>query len=131
MRQRCTDPHSTNYPGYGGRGITVCAEWAESFDAFQEWALEAGYRPYVGLTLERTDNDGPYSPENCRWATRKEQARNRRTTRQVEAFGEAKSVPEWADDPRCTVSYATLRERLRRDWPAEQAIITPPLRRPE
>ena len=74
MKARCFEPGYHHYNRYGGRGITVCSEWRESYAAFKAWAYNSGYKP--GLSLDRIDNDGNYCPENCRWITQKEQVRN-------------------------------------------------------
>jgi len=78
MRMRCRNPNVENYHNYGGRGIKVCDEWNENFEPFCEWAMANGYEEH--LTIERIDNDGNYEPSNCKWATYKEQAQNKRNT---------------------------------------------------
>lgn len=79
MKTRCNNPKERNYHRYGGRGIHVCPEWQNNFDAFKSWALTHGYSP--NLSIDRINNDGNYEPDNCRWATAKEQANNRSTNK--------------------------------------------------
>lgn len=123
MRARCMSPTASAYRNYGARGIAVDSAWDE-YAVFRAWALGAGYRD--DLTLERVDNDGMYSPDNCVWATRAMQSRNRRTTRMVEHAGETKCLKDWSGDSRCAVSYATLYQRVvRLGWPFETALTTP------
>ena len=77
MKSRCSDPNAKYFSEYGGRGIQVCSDWLRSFAAFQAWALKAGYES--SLTLDRIDNSKHYAPDNCRWASRTTQQRNRRS----------------------------------------------------
>lgn len=126
VKGRCENPTDRAYAGYGGRGIAVCEEWASSYAAFRDWALNNGYSS--DLTLDRIDNDGDYSPDNCRWVSRLRQANNRRSTVWIEAFGERKSTADWAHDPRCVVGYQTLVDRLERGMAPELAIATPHMR---
>ena len=81
MKDRCYNPKNRKYHLYGGRGITVCDEWKNSFQAFYNWGITNGYKD--NLTIDRIDNDKGYSPDNCRWATVTEQNRNRRCCKSV------------------------------------------------
>ena len=92
MKDRCTNPKHSAYARYGGRGITVCDRWLESFENFY---ADMGERPSKQHTLDRINNDGPYSPENCRWATWEEQANNRRNNVWIEFQGERLSAAQW------------------------------------
>lgn len=120
MRHRCKNQKIKAYRLYGERGIYVCEEW-ESFDAFRDWALKNGYRD--NLTLERKDNHGPYSPENCKWATHKEQANNRRDNVRLTFRGATKTVTEFAEA--YGIPRQTLYRRLHRGWDLERALTMP------
>lgn len=96
VKKRCNTPTYYAYPQYGGRGIKICKDWENNFDAFYQWALSNGYE--VGLTIDRIDNDGNYEPSNCRWATWKEQGNNRRTNVYITFNGKTQSMSQWADE---------------------------------
>ena len=117
MNYRCNNPSAKAYPHYGGRGITVCCEW-QDFNAFHKWAMSSGYRP--GLSIDREDNDGDYSPDNCRWANAVEQGNNRRNCRHMEFRGQRKTLAEWARE--IGVSRSTLASRIRAGLDVEQVL---------
>jgi hypothetical protein len=120
MKNRCQNPNRPDYNRYGGRGIQVCAEWNDSFECFLECV---GPRPSPVYSLDRIDNNGDYEPENVRWATPKQQHRNRCSNRLITAFGETKTVVEWAEIGGLRKSL--IRDRLNRGWESERAISTP------
>ena len=94
MLHRCEDPKREKFKDYGMRGIKVCDEWHDP-NAFFDWAESNGYKD--GLQLDRIDNDGNYEPENCRWATPKENSRHTRRTKYLTLVGETRSVAEWCE----------------------------------
>lgn len=129
MKARCAYESQKCFQHYGGRGIKVCLEWQNSFEAFGEWALRSGYA--ADLQIDRKDTNGNYAPDNCHWVTQKRNKRNRRSNHIVSAFGETKTIAEWAEDERCKVNARTLQGRIGTyKMDAERAISTPPLRRP-
>lgn len=110
MKRRCLNPNVDRYKSYGGRGITICDEWINDFQAFCDWAIANGYRD--GLSIDRIDNDGDYCPENCRWITMAEQAGNKSSTILVEINGESKTLVEWSHIT--GILYGTLYRRYLR-----------------
>jgi hypothetical protein len=118
MRSRCNNTNHSSYAGHGGRGITVCKRW----DSFENFLSDMGERP-EGKTLDRRDNEGNYTPENCRWATPKEQSRNRRDNRLLTYKGETRTVVEWAEIH--NIDIELFRSRLRGNWTIEEIILTP------
>lgn len=116
-KQRCYNPKCRDYPYYGGRGIRICPEWLESFDVFVE---DMGLRPQ-GMTLERVDVNGDYCKENCLWASRADQTRNRRDTLTITYDGRTASLTEWATET--GIPYGTLKARVQRlGYTSEQAL---------
>ena len=105
MRQRCNDTSYSSYRIYGGKGVTVCDEWSD-FQTFYDWAMANGYRE--DLTIDRIDCGGNYCPENCRWATMKEQQNNRSNNIRFSVGGIEKTISEWSDAsgiPRATLDW--------------------------
>lgn len=117
MKQRCLNPNDRAYHHYGGRGIDVSNSWL-SFDNFYS---DMGDKPN-GMTLERVDNNRGYSKENCVWATRKQQARNRRTTKFYTLGNETKSIQEWANT--IGISHESMRKRIEK-WELQKALTHP------
>lgn len=122
IKQRCLNPNQTGYEHYGGRGITVCDRWA-SPDGFAAFFEDMGPRPSPELTVERRDNNGPYSPENCYWGTESEQGRNKRNNRLITFNGETLCMAAWAE--RNGLSLGALKQRLRAGWDVGRALTTP------
>lgn len=121
MIQRCENPRLPDYPKWGGRGITICPEWRRSFEVFLG---DMGMAPSPAHSIDRIDNDGPYGPKNCRWATRVEQNRNKRSVPKLTHDGRTMTLPEWAVV--LGVKHRTLRARIyEHGWSVEKALTTP------
>lgn len=124
MIYRCYQPKNQYYPAYGGRGIYVCDRWRESFVNYLE---DVGCPPFPRAQIDRIDNDGPYSPENCRWATQQEQLFNTRRNRLYTIDGVTKPRLKWCREYGMDVS--TFRYRMRKGWGVLEALTTPPSRK--
>lgn len=120
MKERCHNLNHEAYHNYGGRGIEVCSEWRKDFMNFYNWAMANGYAE--GLTIERVDSNKGYSPDNCTWIPKSEQARNTRRQVYITLFGETKILADWLRDDR-TVSHSTYRRRLNKGLKPEQALL--------
>lgn len=127
MKNRCYNKHNKKYYLYGERGITVCDEWLGKNGStnFINWALQNGYND--NLTLDRINNNLGYSPNNCRWATRKEQANNLRCNKRYTIDNKVYTMSQIAD--KFNINYKLLESRLRNGWSLEKAIYTPKMER--
>jgi len=123
MRNRCNNPNDPSYIRYGGRGICVCEEWEDNFPAFLQWSYANGWAK--DLSLDRIDNDGPYSPENCRWTSNIIQSNNKRNNHYLDWHGETKSVSDWGRE--VGIQPATIIGRLKRGWSVEDALTISPV----
>ena len=117
MKARCECKTNDAYSLYGRRGISVCKEWHD-FETFEKWAMKSGFQK--GMSLDRINVNGDYSPDNCKWATPAEQANNRRNTIYLEYNGEKHTISEWAE--KLGINRSTLNNRICRGWTVEKAL---------
>lgn len=116
MKNRCYKKNNDNYKWYGAKGITICKEWLDSFISFREWALDNGYND--DLSIDRIDNDGSYSPKNCRWVTMKFQANNKTNNRLIQFRKKSYTVSELSD--LLKVPYWTVVNQRKLGWDIEK-----------
>lgn len=119
MHSRCYNPKLERYPNYGGRGIKVCERWF----SFENFLADMGTRPGPKFSIDRKDNDKDYTPDNCRWATNKQQARNTSRNHLLTLGEETRCLSEWAEIG--GMDESALRGRLNDGWPLEMAVKTP------
>lgn len=121
MIQRCHNPLNSSYDRYGGRGVVVCDRWK----LFINFLRDMGIRP-DGLTLGRINNDGNYEPSNCRWETRSQQARNRRSSHFIEHNGQRKTIAEWSEIT--GLSQKAIQQRASAGWASDKILTTPAMK---
>lgn len=121
MKHRCNYPKAINYQNYGAKGIKVCEEWENDFKAFHAWAMANGYSD--DLTIDRVENDKGYSPDNCRWATPKEQQNNTSYNNLCTHEGLTLNITQWAE--LLGVPRMVLYNRKRRGWDDSRIVTTP------
>lgn len=117
MKTRCLDPRNAGYKNYGGRGITVCDRWLNSFEAFLQ---DMGQKPGPEYSIDRIDNSLSYNPDNCCWATRADQNRNTRRTKMLSFNGETLCLADWAE--RTGIPAQTLARRIARGWSLDRVF---------
>lgn len=122
MKRRCDDPKHWNFQYYGGKGVTICAQWRENPWSFLDWLDANGW--HDGLSVDRIDDCGDYSPENCRLVTQVQQIRAKSSALRITANGKTKTAAEWAEET--GIPYGTLKVRVRQlGWSHEAAVNTP------
>lgn len=119
MKRRCNAETCTAYERYGGRGITVCNEWENDFEAFHKWSIENGYSD--DLTIDRIDNNKGYAPDNCRWVDYKKQANNKRTNHNVTINGITHTLAEWEKET--GIGASLIAWRIRKGWDESRLLI--------
>ena len=122
MKDRCSNPGSSSYQDYGGRGITIDPDWGRDFEIFLDWASSSGYQD--GLSIDRIDNNKGYFPGNCRWANASTQQNNKRNNHVITFNGETHTMKEWSDIT--GIKYQKLKDRLNKcGWEPARALTTP------
>lgn len=119
MRKRCYNKNCKDYKDYGGRGITICDEWFNSFQEFYNWSMSHGYDD--NLTIDRIDNNKSYSPTNCRWVDRKVQANNTRHNVLLTYNGKTQNMKQWADE--LGIKRNTICCRHRKGWSDKECLF--------
>lgn len=123
MRNRCNNPKCKDYPYYGGKGVKVCDEWSD-YGIFRKWAYANGYVENAGVSIDRIDVNGMYSPDNCRWATKREQMNNMSSNHLITYNGETHTMAEWAVI--VEIPFGIIESRLRAyRWDVPRALTTP------
>lgn len=126
IKSRCNNPNHHAYKRYGGRGIKMCDEWENDYNAFREWSINNGYQD--NLTIDRIDNNGNYSPDNCRFVSYKANERNKNNNHKITFNGKTMCLTEWSDET--GISYGVLNQRINiRHWPIERALTRPVTRK--
>ena len=116
MKRRCYTPSASAYKHYGARGIVVCEEWKNDFISFYNWAIRNGYKE--NLTIDRINVNGNYEPGNCRWATKKEQANNKRNNNFIKYKDKKLSINQWSEET--GIKRGTIAWRLKNNFPLEK-----------
>lgn len=122
MKKRCYNPNYNGFKNYGGRGISVCERWMDSFENFFS---DMGKRPSEKHSIDRVENNGNYEPGNCRWATKKHQNRNKRNNHKLCFSGESKTIQEWSEIT--GINHGTIESRIRKSkWTVEKSLTVIP-----
>ena len=126
MKSRCLNPNATGYKRYGGRGIKICQQWLDSFERF---LADMGTRPSSAHTLDRDDTNRDYTPANCRWSSKEEQANNRRDNIKVVFNGRETTLRRAHRESGCSINISSVVRRIQKGWTPEKALLVPWTRR--
>ena len=119
MKRRCFNPNTKRYSDWGGRGITVCDRWLN----FENFLADMGLKPTPKHSIDRIDNDGDYSAENCKWSTKAEQQNNQRTNRLITIEGKTRTIAQWTKE--MGFGEFVIYSRLKAGWSEFAAVMTP------